>query len=98
MQIINAQSTKSDALIRSLKSKAEGDDGLVLLISENGSHITIPALLLLEAANKLRFSINKSLRDIRFCFCFKLFFRALLFEQIFGVVMSASSENMVSWH
>lgn len=70
--------SSTDALILSLKSKAEGDDGLVLLISENGSHITIPTLLLLEALNKPRFSINKSLRDIKFCFCFKLFSRAFV--------------------
>lgn len=64
---------------------------LVLLISENGSHITIVALLPRKVLNKQRFSINKSLGDINFYFCFEIFllFRTFFsFKRFFGVIMS----------
>lgn len=46
------------------------DDGLLLLIGKYGSHITVPTLLPRKVPNKQQFSINKSLKDINFYFCF----------------------------
>lgn len=73
------------------------DDGLLLLISKYGSHINVPTLLPRKVLNKQQFSINKSLKDINFYFCFWDFFSRDFIQTFFFISALFCLPSFETW-